>query len=65
MRFCKTTIAVCAALAVSTVARAEESEITIVQQYGVSFLPLMVIEKQAPGSIGDLFFPENASQKGD
>jgi NitT/TauT family transport system substrate-binding protein len=47
MRFCKATIAVCAALAVSTMARAEVSEITIAQQYGVSFLPLMVMEKQA------------------
>jgi NitT/TauT family transport system substrate-binding protein len=47
MRFCKATIAVCAALAASTMARAEVSEITIAQQYGVSFLPLMVMEKQA------------------
>ncbi len=47
MRFCKATIAVCAALAASTIARAEVSEITIAQQYGVSFLPLMVMEKQA------------------
>ena len=27
--------------------RAEVSEITVAQQYGVSFLPLMVMEKQA------------------
>ena len=47
MHFCKATIAVCAALAMSTMARAEASEITIAQQYGVSFLPLMVMEKQA------------------
>ncbi len=47
MRFCKAMIAVCAALAVSTIARAEVNEITIAQQYGVSFLPLMVMEKQA------------------
>ncbi len=46
MRFSKATIAVCVVLAVSTMARAEVSEITIAQQYGVSFLPLMVMEKQ-------------------
>jgi NitT/TauT family transport system substrate-binding protein len=48
MRFGKVTIALCAALAaiVAGNARAEVSEITIAQQYGVSFLPLMVMEKQ-------------------
>ena len=46
MRFYKATIAVCAALAVSTSARAEVSEITLAQQYGVSFLPLMVMQKE-------------------
>ncbi len=46
MRFCKATIAVCAALVVSSVARAEVSEITLAQQYGVSFLPLMVMQKE-------------------
>jgi NitT/TauT family transport system substrate-binding protein len=49
MRFHKTAIALCAALAATAAsgARAEVSEITIAQQYGVSFLPLMVMEKQA------------------
>src|SRR5262249_15684908 len=48
MRFRTTTAAVCTAR-VSTTAtdiRAEVSEITVAQQYGVSFLPLMVMEKQ-------------------
>lgn len=39
----------CAALALTgmaTTARAEVSEITVAQQYGVAFLPLMVMEKQ-------------------
>src|ERR1039457_4617805 len=47
MRFRQTMIALCAALtamAASNV-RAEVSEITIAQQYGVSFLPLMEMEK--------------------
>jgi NitT/TauT family transport system substrate-binding protein len=47
MRFHKMAIALCAALAAATNASAEVSEITIAQQYGVSFLPLMVMEKQA------------------
>jgi NitT/TauT family transport system substrate-binding protein len=49
MRFHKSTIALCAALmaAAATNVRAEVSEITIAQQYGVSFLPLMVMEKSA------------------
>ncbi len=47
MRFHPTRIAVCVALAMATTAvRAEVSEITVAQQYGVSFLPLMVMEKQ-------------------
>jgi NitT/TauT family transport system substrate-binding protein len=47
MRFRQTIIALCAALAAmaATNVRAEVSEITIAQQYGVSFLPLMVMEK--------------------
>lgn len=49
MHFSKTTTSVlAAALALSaSIARAEVHEITIAQQYGVSFLPLMVMEKQA------------------
>jgi NitT/TauT family transport system substrate-binding protein len=39
--------AVAVLLASVTGARAEVSEITIAQQYGVSFLPLMVMERQA------------------
>src|ERR1700687_5671012 len=48
MRFRQIIIALCAALAATaaTDVRAEVSEITIAQQYGVSFLPLMVMEKQ-------------------
>ena len=48
MRFRMTTVAVCTALAITaaTDIRAEVSEITVAQQYGVSFLPLMVMEKQ-------------------
>ena len=47
MLFRQTTIALAAALTViaATNVRAEVSEITIAQQYGVSFLPLMVMEK--------------------
>ena len=47
MRFRQTIIALCAALTAmaATNVRAEVSEITIAQQYGVSFLPLMVMEK--------------------
>ena len=47
MRFRQTIIALCAALAAVAVTnvRAEVSEITIAQQYGVSFLPLMEMEK--------------------
>ena len=42
------TFALCAVLAAAgSPARAEVGEITIAQQYGVSFLPLMVMEKQA------------------
>ena len=49
MRFRQTIIALCAAVtaAAATNVRAEVSEITIAQQYGVSFLPLMVMEKSA------------------
>ena len=47
MRILPTTIALCAVLAMAGNVRAEVSEITIAQQYGVSFLPLMVMEKQA------------------
>src|SRR5215475_6212319 len=48
MRFRTTTAAVCTALAITTATdiRAEVREITVAQQYGVSFLPLMVMEKQ-------------------
>ena len=48
MRFRTTTAAVCTALTITTATdiRAEVSEITVAQQYGVSFLPLMVMEKQ-------------------
>src|SRR5450631_1169604 len=47
MRFRQTIIALCAALTAMAAGnvRAEVSEITIAQQYGVSFLPLMVMEK--------------------
>jgi len=38
---------VAAALLATTPARAEVSEITVAQQYGVSFLPLMVMEREA------------------
>src|SRR3954447_2490652 len=40
-----TTIAAAALVLVSTAARAEISEITIAQQFGVSFLPLMIMER--------------------
>ena len=48
MSFRATRIALCSALAFATATsvRAEVSEITIAQQYGVSFLPLMVMETQ-------------------
>ena len=48
MRIRTLTLALCAALiaASATGVRAEVSEIAIAQQYGVSFLPLMVMEKQ-------------------
>jgi len=46
MAFRKTTLALCTALIAFTGARAEVNEITVAQQYGVSFLPLMVMEKQ-------------------
>ena len=47
MRFRRTIVALCATLTAvaATNARAEVSEITIAQQYGVSFLPLMVMER--------------------
>ena len=63
MRFRQTIIALCAALAAvaATNVRAEVSEITIAQQYGVSFLPLMwmehnkLIEKHAKAEgLGDI-----------
>jgi NitT/TauT family transport system substrate-binding protein len=48
MRFHQATVALCGALTLAaTGVRAEVSEITIAQQYGVSFLPLMVMEKHA------------------
>ena len=40
-----TTIAAAALVLASTAARAEVSEITIAQQFGVSFLPLMIMER--------------------
>ena len=48
MGFRNIAIAFCAALSATaaTDVRAEVSEITIAQQYGVSFLPLMVMEKE-------------------
>ena len=50
MRFRTIAIALAGALAATaaTNVRAEVSEITIAQQYGVSFLPLMVMEKSRP-----------------
>ena len=42
----KCTAVLVLALAASSAARAEVAEITVAQQYGVSFLPLMVMEKQ-------------------
>src|SRR5471030_3083195 len=47
MRFRQAIIALCAALTAMAAGnvRAEVSEIAIAQQYGVSFLPLMVMEK--------------------
>ena len=48
MRFRTTVFVLCAALAATaTAARAEVSEITVAQQYGTSFLPLMVMQKQS------------------
>ena len=49
MRFYQAIIALCAALAAFAAGnvRAEVSEITIAQQYGVSFLPLMVMQKES------------------
>jgi len=46
MRLRTTIIVICAALAAASSVRAEVGEITVAQQYGVSFLPLMVMEKQ-------------------
>ena len=40
-----TTIAAAALVFASTAARAEVAEITIAQQFGVSFLPLMLMER--------------------
>lgn len=40
-------LSIASLLATTPIARAEVSEITVAQQYGVSFLPLMVMEKQA------------------
>jgi NitT/TauT family transport system substrate-binding protein len=42
-----TTIAAAALVLASTAARAELSEITIAQQFGVSFLPLMLMERDS------------------
>ncbi len=49
MRFHQTIVALCAALTAfaATNVRAEVGEITIAQQYGVSFLPLMVMQKES------------------
>jgi sulfonate transport system substrate-binding protein len=49
MRFRNVTLALCAALIATAApyARAEVSEITVAQQYGTSFLPLMVMQKQS------------------
>jgi NitT/TauT family transport system substrate-binding protein len=49
MRFRRTLFALCTALTAiaATNVRAEVSEITIAQQYGVSFLPLMVMQKES------------------
>ena len=49
MTFRAALLALCIALSFSsaTNSRAEVNEITVAQQYGVSFLPLMVMEKQA------------------
>jgi len=49
MRFRNVTLALCTALIATAVpqARAEVSEITVAQQYGTSFLPLMVMQKQS------------------
>jgi sulfonate transport system substrate-binding protein len=59
MRFSQTIIVLGAALTAMAVsnARAEVSEITIAQQYGVSFLPLMVMEKSG-------FVEKHAAQLG-
>ena len=40
-------LSIASLFATTPIARAEVSEITVAQQYGVSFLPLMVMEKQA------------------
>src|SRR6185369_3232106 len=42
-----TTIAAAALVFASTAARAEVGEITIAQQFGVSFLPLMLMERDS------------------
>ena len=49
MTFRTASLALCLALsfAYTTNSRAEVNEITVAQQYGVSFLPLMVMEKEA------------------
>jgi NitT/TauT family transport system substrate-binding protein len=47
MNFRASVLALCLALPFATNVRAEVSEITIAQQYGVAFIPLMVMEKQA------------------
>ena len=44
---CAALAAVTLALLAAPAARAEVSEVTIAQQYGVSFLPLMVMEREA------------------
>ncbi len=46
MRFCLGLLALLVMAQAHTPARAEVSEIAIAQQYGVSFLPLMVMERQ-------------------
>jgi NitT/TauT family transport system substrate-binding protein len=49
MAFRASSLALCIALSFSSItnSRAEVNEITVAQQYGVSFLPLMVMEKEA------------------
>ena len=43
---CAPLLALTLSLVIGTPARAEVSELTVAQQYGVSFIPLMVMEKE-------------------